>query len=61
MSRLDYLAQTVAVDGDMKALAVFTALADEFRRASDVARKHACLVACRSAVTRTASWLSDLI
>lgn len=53
MSRLDYVAQMVAVDGDMRALKDFTALADEVRGASDELRKHACLVACRLAVSRT--------
>jgi hypothetical protein len=60
MSRLDYLAQTVAVDGDMKALADFTALANELRGASDEMRKHACLMACRLAVTRTGLQSADI-
>lgn len=53
MSQLDYVAQLVAVDGNMKALNDFSALADEVRNASDEMRKHACLVACRLALNKT--------
>jgi hypothetical protein len=60
MSRLDYLAQTVAVDGDMKALDDFAALADEVQGASQEMRKKACLAACRLAVTRTGLQFADI-